>query len=417
METPPHTMQPTRSRDNEDADATDAGVAMPLSYQKQCVIDTAQRMSNGLMLYPVIWPILMLVDGYMARHTLFVAINGACLLLATVGRMIFNRRLKAALERDFVSTQKIFRMLSVGYNFYWGVLCAVVMAAPDAETLRWMMLMATVGITAGGTVIVALDSVLPVFYSACTLGPTVVMLLPQGGLTNISISILTVVFFLYSVGVSRIVGGDYWARQRPQALLEQRARELEAISRTDALTQVPNRLKFQESLTQTWRDGRRRNEPLALAMVDLDHFKRINDTYGHPFGDRCLQAAARALSSALHRPGDVVARYGGEEFVVLMPNTDLDGARKVVERMLTQICETVIKQEGQMVTLSCSIGMAVRTPNTSDLAENLVQEADSALYFAKHSGRARYAFGDPRHQGEWVSCLFKAESALSSSTV
>jgi diguanylate cyclase (GGDEF)-like protein len=399
------------------SDTSDAGIPLPFAYQKQCVLDAAQRMQNGLLLYPVIWPVLMLADGYWARHTLFALVNTLCLLGASMARLLIHHHLRRALDNNFPRTQLIFRLLSLGYNLYWGCLCAVVMTAPDAQTLRWMTLMSTVGITAGGTVIVAIDSVLPMLYPICTLGPTVVTLLPQGGTTNIAITALTAILFSYSIGISRIVGRDYWARQRTQALLEQRARELEAISRTDALTQVPNRLKFQESLTQSWRDGRRRHEPLALAMIDLDHFKRINDNHGHPFGDRCLQAAARALQAAVHRPADLVARYGGEEFVLLMPNTDLAGACKVVQRILEQVSETVIKQEGHMVTLSCSIGVAMCIPTMTDLPEQLVQEADSALYFAKQSGRARYAFADPSRQGEWVSCLFKGESILSSSTV
>jgi diguanylate cyclase (GGDEF)-like protein len=416
-------MSPSTQPNPDSTDACDLaepGVPLPFAYQTQCVLDAAQRMKGGLLLYPAIWSVLMLVDDFWTRHLQFTLVHLAIMLATTFGRLLFNRRLQPMLDANFARTQLIFRGLSLGYNLYWGCLCAFIMNAPDADTLRWMMLMSTVGITAGGTVIVAIDSVLPVLYPACTLGPTVVTLLPQGGSTNIAISSLTAVLFVYSISISRLVGRDYWARQRTQALLEQRARELEAISRTDALTQVPNRLKFQESLTQHWRDGRRRHEPLALAMVDLDHFKRINDTHGHPFGDRCLQAAARALQGAVHRPGDLVARYGGEEFVVLMPNTDMEGARKVVQRMLDDVSNTAIKQDGHMVTLSCSIGLAIRLPNMTDLAEQLVQEADSALYFAKQSGRARYAFAntaDQARQGQWVSCLFKGESNLSSSTV
>jgi diguanylate cyclase (GGDEF)-like protein len=416
----PQTMLPPPYTEPDETDASDlseSGPPLPLAYQKQCVLDAAERMHNGLLLYPAVWAVLMLVDNHWGRHTQFALLNEACLLAATLGRLLFHRRLKHLLDRHFARTQMLFRGLSLSYNLYWGSLCAIIMVAPDADILRWMMLMSTVGITAGGTVIVALDSILPVLYPACTLGPTVATLLPQGGTTNIAISGLTGVLFVYSIGISRVVGRDYWARQRTQALLEQRARELEAISRTDALTQVPNRLKFQESLTQNWRDGRRRHEPLALAIVDLDHFKRINDTYGHPYGDRCLQAAARALQEAVHRPGDLVARYGGEEFVVLMPNTDLEGARKVVQRLLERVCETVIKQQGDMVTLSCSIGLAVRMPTMSDQPEQLVQEADSALYFAKQTGRARYAFAGQGDQGQWVSCLFRGESNFSSSTV
>jgi diguanylate cyclase (GGDEF)-like protein len=247
--------------------------------------------------------------------------------------------------------------------------------------------MSTVGITSGGTVIVALDSVLPRLYPLCTLGPTVVALIPLGGSTNYAISGLTALMFGYSLNMSRMVSREYWGRQRSQALLELRAKELEALSRTDALTQVPNRLRFQEGLAQAWRDARRRDEPLAIAMVDLDHFKRINDTHGHPFGDRCLHAAAQALVASVRRPYDLVARYGGEEFVVLMPNTDIEGARLVAQELLDQIQRTVVSSDQASVQLSCSIGISAGDSRGLVAPEQLVKEADSALYTAKQSGR------------------------------
>ena len=384
----------TSAPTEQQATAQDEASPVALRQQKQMVLDLVERMHNGLFLYPAIWLVLMLVDGYAGRHTTFVAVHAACLVLITTGRLLYNRGLPARLERNFTRHQTIVRSLSLGHNLYWGVLCAIILMEPDAPNLRWMMLMSTVGITAGGTVIVSIDSVLPLIYPICTLAPTVLTALQQGGATNLGISGLAGVMTAYSMVLSRLISRDYWAKQRNQALLEQRARELEVISRQDALTQIPNRLRFQEALPQVWRDARRRHEPMAIAIVDLDHFKKINDTYGHPFGDLCLQAAARALTGAVHRPGDLVARFGGEEFVVLMANTDLAGARQVAERMLVAIRNTVVQQGPHGVTLSCSIGVSMTSPQPDQddaQAEDLLQEADIALYFAKQHGRAQVA--------------------------
>ncbi|MGQ0596047.1 diguanylate cyclase domain-containing protein [Aquabacterium sp.] len=374
---------------SDDAEALVARTHVPLSYQKQCVLDAVHRMRNGLLLYPAVWVVLMQVDNYATRHTSFAIAHGVALFLASAIRLIYNSGLKRTMERDFHRAQRLFRALSLLYNAYWGTLCAIILVAPDAETLRWLMLMSTVGITAGGTVIVAIDSVLPLLYPLCTLGPSVLVLLPRGGSVDLAISGLSAIFFAYSLGISRMVGREYWARQRSQALLEQRARELETISRTDALTRVPNRLKFQENLTVAWRDARRRHEPLSIAMVDLDYFKHINDSHGHPFGDLCLQAAAQGLSAVLRRPTDMVARYGGEEFVVLMPNTAPDGAMQVAQAMLDQIKQTYVSQDEHAAMLSCSIGVATWQPGSDDQAQALVQQADAALYQAKRAGRGR----------------------------
>lgn len=370
-------------------DQPPAHSALPPAHQMRCVQDTAHRMRNGLLVYPAIWFILTWMDGYALRHVPEVLGHGLALSLASWLRWRYHQHLPVAMARDLPRARLTMRGLSLAYNLYWGLLCALIMSAPDAPNLRWMMLVSTVGITAGGTVIVAIDAALPLIYPLVTLGPTVVTLLPQGGEVNVAIAVLTAVFFGYSLGIARLVGHDYWARLRGQALLEQRAQELEAQSRTDALTQIPNRLRFQEWLSQSWRDARRRREPLAIAMIDLDHFKRINDTHGHPFGDVCLQAAARVLSRALLRPCDFVARYGGEEFVVLMPNTDLEGAQAVAERLLNDIGQTVVEHRGASVRLSCSIGVAVCRPGVLDQASQLVREADQALYQAKQDGRGR----------------------------
>lgn len=377
------------SRTSDDAEALLARTHVPLSYQKQCVLDAAHRMRNGLLLYPAVWAVLMQADSYFSRHTSFAVVHGVALLLASVIRLFYNRGLKRAMEQDFQRTQRVFRALSLLYNAYWGALCAIILIAPDAPTLRWLMLMCTVGITAGGTVIVAIDSVLPLLYPLCTLGPSVLVLLPRGEAADLAVAGLSAIFFAYSLGISRMVGREYWARQRSQAMLEQRARELETLSRTDALTRVPNRLGFEESLSAAWRDARRRQEPLSVAMVDLDYFKHINDSHGHPFGDLCLQAAAQGLRNTLRRPNDMVARYGGEEFVILMPNTGHDGAMQLARAMLEQIKQTYVMQDEHAAMLSCSIGVATWQPGSDETAQGLVQQADAALYQAKRNGRGQ----------------------------
>jgi len=363
-------------------------------WHRQGLVDLSHRMRNGLLLYPVLWLALMLADGYMAHHPVLTWLNAGVLILVVAGRLAYHGRIRDQADVDLVRTRAIYRILSLSQNLYWGVLCAWIQLAPDAPDLRWLVLLCTVGITAGGTVIVSIDEVLPRLYPVVMLGPTVAVALWQGGSTGWVIAVLTVVMFLYSLGVSRMVGRDYWARLRSQALLEQRARELEWLSRTDALTQIPNRLMFEERLAVAWRDARRRQEPVAVAMVDLDHFKRINDTHGHPFGDRCLKAAAAALMGAARRPADVVARFGGEEFVVLMPNTDAAGAHQVAQRMLDAIVATVVHDGPVSVTLSCSVGVASARPHDGARADETLQHADAALYQAKQSGRGRVHLAD-----------------------
>ena len=194
----------------------------------------------------------------------------------------------------------------------------------------------------------------------------------------------------------------HWAvlRQRVRRLLHQARlqKELEAANQslgilacTDGLTQVKNRRQFDEYLQQEWLRMARDQLPLSLILCDIDFFKAYNDTYGHPAGDRCLQAIAKTIDSVVQRPADLVARYGGEEFAVILPNTGAAGALHVAEKIRLKVRDLNIfhahSSLHNFVTLS--LGVASLLPNSKDRPESLIARADKALYQAKAQGRDR----------------------------
>jgi diguanylate cyclase (GGDEF)-like protein len=198
------------------------------------------------------------------------------------------------------------------------------------------------------------------------------------------------------------------ARVKTQLRVKHMADELRRIATIDALTGVANRGGFDQALLREWRRARRAADPLALLMIDVDHFKKFNDRYGHPAGDKCLHAVAQALVGASLRPADLVARYGGEEFVVLLPGTPRRGAEQVARKILDAVQALAIVHEASSTSrqLSVSIGAACYDgasacwrSATADSqpddesracsADNLVLAADKALYAAKRAGRAR----------------------------
>lgn len=170
--------------------------------------------------------------------------------------------------------------------------------------------------------------------------------------------------------------------------------ELERIASLDGLTRVANRRSFDEYLNREWRRLAREQKPMALILCDIDYFKPYNDTYGHLAGDNCLQRVAQALTEATNRPADLVARYGGEEFVVVLPDTDMDGALSVAHELALAIKQLDIPHGSSSTSdhLTLSIGVSTVIPDISFPSEELISKADDALYQAKHDGRNRIVF-------------------------
>ncbi len=161
------------------------------------------------------------------------------------------------------------------------------------------------------------------------------------------------------------------------------------LSDTDGLTKVANRRRLDEYLKTEWLRMKREGEPLALIMADVDYFKPFNDLYGHLAGDDCLIAVANALADHCYRPADLAARYGGEEFVMVLPNTDLEGAAEVADKMRRAVESKKILHEGSPVSdcVTVSFGVAAVVPSDSIDLESFLAAVDKLLFKAKTSGR------------------------------
>jgi diguanylate cyclase (GGDEF)-like protein len=165
---------------------------------------------------------------------------------------------------------------------------------------------------------------------------------------------------------------------------------LEHLATRDGLTGVANRRSLDEKLIHEWRRCLRDEIPLAILMVDVDHFKRFNDAYGHQKGDECLRRVADCAAKVVFRPGDMVARYGGEEFCAILPATDLDGALIVADRIRESVNTLAIPHcGGESGRVTLSIGVACAIPHADTTPDTLLAAADAALYRAKQGGRNR----------------------------
>lgn len=169
--------------------------------------------------------------------------------------------------------------------------------------------------------------------------------------------------------------------------LEEKNRELEQLNTEDALTGAKNRRFFDKKLVMELRRSRREQTPLSIIMLDIDHFKSINDTYGHIIGDQVIRAVSGTIKSYLKRPLDEVARYGGEEFVVLLPNTPNDGAQDIAEQIRAAIEKSTVTVANNEIKFTISAGVYTHVADDINNPQIFTECADKALYYAKQHGR------------------------------
>jgi adenylate cyclase len=175
-------------------------------------------------------------------------------------------------------------------------------------------------------------------------------------------------------------------------MLTYNAQKLKTLSARDELTQLANRRMFGEFLDREWYRAMRWQTPISLILCDVDYFKIYNDTYGHIEGDECLYQVARVLEQSVKRSADLVARYGGEEFIVLLPNTDANGAISVAKTIQANLAAADLPHRGSSVSkcVTLSMGVVSLIPSRNMVPNSAINEADSALYVAKASGRNQF---------------------------
>ncbi len=172
--------------------------------------------------------------------------------------------------------------------------------------------------------------------------------------------------------------------------LKSKTEQLENENRKDPLTLIGNRRMFHEALDNEWRRMKRKQQPLGLAMIDLDNFKGINDHYGHGFGDACLKVLAEVMTQSFARSGDVVARLGGDEFAAILPEMDLESVCRSAEhfrKLVESEADAKLPERNEHSTIRVSIGCASIIPEGDHSATELIKQADDQLYEAKKLGQ------------------------------
>lgn len=300
------------------------------------------------------------------------------------------KMLKKSLEQmDTVETKKheiFFLIANVFQGFMWTVasVLAVIYAPQPFELVTFVMAIGI--ITAAAQSMSALYNAYFIFFFSMII-PQVVILLYYGERQHIGLVILTLIFIPASILLSRALYTSRLSAIQANDALAENVEELHKLSITDSLTNLYNRRYFFEVSENILAIALREKKVLSLLMIDIDHFKKINDTYGHHAGDFILIEFARDIEKIM-RESDIFARVGGEEFTVLLSDTSSDGARVIAEKIRKATENKRFMYKNISIDITVSIGISGLSLEIGSM-EELYKEADNQLYKAKESGRNR----------------------------
>ena len=342
--------------------------------------DISKRSIAGIFIYPIFWPLLAYGSDFEQSYPKTVLIVMLLHIFISAARLIHVYSHDRIPDKSLAMWMRVSSLLVVSQGTIWGLMFALSILA-DNEQFQFFMTLTSAGVAAGGTNTYAPNKLLSGTFAVILVLPATVASIY---LQKYIVAAVLTAYLIYIFGLARNQFFEYWRSIENEQLLEKQ-------SRTDALTQLDNRRFFDEKLNELCHLSSRNHEILAVVVIDCDHFKNINDSYGHDLGDICLQHVAETLRQALPRTTDVCARYGGEEFSVLLPGTDSKGAMLVAERIRQSVERSPLHYKALTIEMTVSVGVTAHHIDNfkPELPKALFKEADQALFQAKESGRNR----------------------------
>ncbi len=372
--------------------------AVPLRFQEgtldptqlrleQEAQDTQQRMRLGGLFYVLGWIFIVAADGPRGESAWIVGVTLLALALVRFVHPVPPDASASALRRWLRWPW----LLILSSCAVWGVATAWVLAEPDYDRARTIVLF---GDVAFGTAAAHSFSMRRRFSTATVLllvSPSIAVLAFLRGEMMLAWAMLV---YLGYLGLAVERSHREWMQRFALDLQLRKQRDQYArLSRRDGLTGLSNRMHFDHALRESVAEAHKTARPLSLLMCDVDHFKTVNDRFGHAAGDACLIAFAQRLQREFATAETLVARVGGEEFAVLLRGIDLQEASGRAERFRASIDSKAIQTHDRLLPITISIGVASLTEAAAGDVERLYQAADTALYRAKSEGRNRVCVG------------------------
>lgn len=360
---------------------------------KRVLQDLKKRSTFGIFFYIAVAFLIVIANNYYERHPLISVVFLVSMMGVCGFRLIHLSVSEKMGDRYELLNRNIFYISVIASAVIWGIIFAVFMLQQGEYASQTLMTAVICGLCAGGVVAFIPNRKLSIYYNLSMLMPASVLMLINRSHTILAIMIL--LFSVYLIIITHRGNREYWDALENEHLLELKSRELALLSNTDVLTGLYNRRYFDQALDMEWKRSGRNKAILSVIIFDIDHFKNINDTFGHQAGDEYLTNTAATLSAVFKRDYDIVARYGGEEFIVLLPGTDAEQARLLAEQARQNIESLILYHQGKKFATTISAGIMSSVADFNSSPDYIVACADKALYKAKNAGRNRVVVFTP----------------------
>ncbi len=370
--------------------------SLKVQFRERLMRDLAERSIPGIPAYIAAWSVIVFATGFHHTHNAVAYPAWIGFFLVSALRLIYQLAYRRLYRFSAALNYGLFLVTVLIPASLWSALFIYCIVGPNTGDIRPLMVMATAGLCSGAMTSFAPDRKVAIAYLMLVILPACVSIIvfkrEEMPLFYLMITYIGFTLLQLSRG-SR----EYWSALENEAALAEKTRQLEDISKIDALTGIYNRRHFNQILDLEWKRGSRENRLLTLIMLDIDHFKHINDTYGHLAGDDYLKSVAGILKGSFKRATDVIARYGGEEFAILLPATPLADALILAETLRQKIAAHRSKSGKIALQATVSLGLACCVPDHKIPPEHLISLADKALYQAKTAGRNQVRWIDQPH--------------------
>jgi len=358
--------------------------------------DLSDRALIGVFIYAVVFPLVFFPLGLNQLRPELSWVLATLMLLISSVRLVHCVYFDSCYKKDTKLCMLLFKSFSLGHAIVLSAYFALVMYDDSLQKLNTGTFIAMGGICSG-----AIMALTPrIKFALLNLGTLIIpcIFIALYYKQNYAIAFMLMVYGVYIALIGVRTNKEYLRAFSIEGELNQQRQELEELNKVDPLTHIFNRGHFNTTYDLLWYQAIRYNKPISLLLIDIDHFKSINDNYGHLFGDKALKHVAHIIDQAGQRKTDLVCRFGGEEFAMLLTDTELSYAGEIAEKLRVAIQQTVFKTQYVSLNITASIGVATMLPVRGDNANMLIEMADVALYQAKSAGRNKVCIHPKRHK-------------------